>query len=105
MLAYQPINREISRVIIAGGIHGNELIGVYLVKTFEKYGNLIERETFETICLLGNTPAINAGRRYVDKDLNRCFTKDILFNANTSIYEESRAKEIWQLLQPHHPQK
>jgi len=105
MLAYQPINREISRVIIAGGIHGNELIGVYLVKTFEKYGNLIERKTFETICLLGNTPAINAGRRYVDKDLNRCFTKDILFNANTSIYEESRAREIWQLLQPHHPQK
>ncbi|OPH08763.1 aspartoacylase [Cylindrospermopsis raciborskii] len=105
MLAYQAINSEISRVIIAGGIHGNELIGVYLVKTFEKYGNLIKRESFETICLLGNTPAINAGRRYVDKDLNRCFTKDILLNANTSIYEESRAREIWQLLQPHHPQK
>ena len=28
MLAYQPTNREISRVIIAGGIHGNELIEV-----------------------------------------------------------------------------
>ena len=67
MLAYQAINSEISRVIIAGGIHGNELIGVYLVKTFEKYGNLIKRESFETICLLGNTPAINAGRRYVIK--------------------------------------
>ncbi|MEY3255418.1 MAG: hypothetical protein RLZZ29_549 [Cyanobacteriota bacterium] len=105
MLAYEAINSEISRVIIAGGIHGNELIGVYLVKTFEKYGNLIKRESFETICLLGNAPAINAGRRYVDKDLNRCFTKDILFNANTSIYEESRAREIWQLLQPHYPQK
>ncbi|MEB3147442.1 MAG: aspartoacylase [Sphaerospermopsis sp.] len=105
MLAYKVVNSEISRVIIAGGIHGNELIGVYLVKTFEKYGNLVEREGFQTVCLLGNTSAINTGRRYVDKDLNRCFTKEILLHTNTSIYEESRAREIWQLLQPQHPQK
>ncbi|WP_016949036.1 aspartoacylase [Anabaena sp. PCC 7108] len=91
---------QINRVAIVGGSHGNELTGVYLVKKFQKYPNLINKHSFETLALLGNPQAIAARRRYIDKDLNRCFTIDN-FQAPTSFtYEELRAKEIQQILQP-----
>ncbi|MEA5575255.1 aspartoacylase [Anabaena sp. UHCC 0451] len=91
---------QINRLAIVGGSHGNELIGVYLVKKFQKYPDLIKRANFETLSLLGNPQAIAAGRRYIDKDLNRCFTENNLPTDKTSIYEELRAKEIQQILQP-----
>ncbi|TAF07671.1 MAG: aspartoacylase [Nostocales cyanobacterium] len=90
---------QINRLAIVGGSHGNELIGVYLVKKFQKYPNLIKRQSFETVSLLGNPQAIAAGRRYIDKDLNRCFTEHNLPDAETPSYEELRAKEIQQILQ------
>ncbi|MGM3308129.1 aspartoacylase [Anabaena sp. WFMT] len=92
---------QIKRVAIVGGSHGNELTGAYLVKKFQKYPNLINRASFETLAILGNPKAIVAGRRYIDTDLNRCFTGDNLQAATiASNYEELRAKEILQILQP-----
>ncbi|NDJ23812.1 aspartoacylase [Nostoc sp. B(2019)] len=91
---------HINRAAIVGGSHGNELTGVYLVKKFQQYPNLINRSTFETLALLGNPKAIEKGRRYIDKDLNRCFTHQDLQNSLLSSYEDIRAKEIQQLLHP-----
>lgn len=91
---------KINQVAIVGGSHGNELIGVYLVKKFQKYPDLIKKNCFKTVSLLGNPQAINARRRYIDRDLNRCFTSSNLPNHETSIYEEIRAKEIRTILQP-----
>jgi len=91
---------QINRAAIVGGSHGNELTGVYLVKKFQQYPNLINRPSFETIALLGNPKAIQEGRRYIDTDLNRCFTNQALQNSLLSSYEDIRAKEIQQILQP-----
>lgn len=91
---------QINRVAIVGGSHGNELIGVYLIKKFHKYPGLIQRSSFETLSLFGNPKAIASGSRYIDKDLNRCFTGDNLPDDKISIYEELRAKEIQAILQP-----
>ncbi|MBD2292494.1 aspartoacylase [Anabaena sphaerica FACHB-251] len=91
---------QINRAAIVGGSHGNELIGVYLVKKFQKYPHLIKRANFETLSLLGNPKAIAARRRYIDRDLNRCFTENNLTTDITSSYEELRAKEIQQILRP-----
>ncbi|MBD2384423.1 aspartoacylase [Cylindrospermum sp. FACHB-282] len=91
---------QINRVAIVGGSHGNELIGVYLVKKFQQNGNLINRSSFETLALLGNPKAIAEGRRYIDKDLNRCFHNSVLQDITLSTYEDLRAKEIQQILQP-----
>ncbi len=63
----------IKRVLLVGGTHGNELIGVYLIKKFEQDPELVRRNSFETLTLLGNPRAIEATVRYIDKDLNRCF--------------------------------
>ncbi|AFZ26772.1 succinylglutamate desuccinylase [Cylindrospermum stagnale PCC 7417] len=91
---------QINRVAIVGGSHGNELIGVYLVKKFQQDSNLINRSSFETLALLGNPKAIAEGRRYIDKDLNRCFHNQGLPNPTLSSYEDLRAQEIQQILQP-----
>lgn len=90
---------QINQVAIVGGSHGNELIGVYLVKKFQKYPDLIKKASFQTLSLLGNPQAILAGRRYIDEDLNRCFTGNDLPDDKISSYENLRAKEIQQLLQ------
>ncbi|WP_373530019.1 aspartoacylase [Nostoc sp.] len=91
---------QIERVAIVGGNHGNELTGVHLVKKFQQYPNLINRASFETLALLGNLKAIEEGKRYIDKDLNRCFTNQGLQNPQLSSYEDTRAKAIQQILQP-----
>ncbi|MCC5647487.1 aspartoacylase [Nostoc sp. CHAB 5824] len=91
---------QIERVAIVGGSHGNELTGVHLVKKFQQYPNLINKSSFETLALLGNLKAIEEGKRYIDKDLNRCFTNQSLQNPQLSSYEDTRAKAIQQILQP-----
>ncbi|MBN3872580.1 aspartoacylase [Nostoc sp. JL33] len=91
---------HIERVAIVGGIHGNELTGVHLVKKFQQYPNLINRSSFKTLALLGNLKAIEEGKRYIDKDLNRSFTNQGLHNFQLSSYEDTRAKGIQQILQP-----
>jgi len=72
-----------NKIVICGGTHGNELTGVYLAK---KHG-----------WLLANPAAVAAGRRYIDKDLNRCFALADL-NGNDNALESVRAREINALL-------
>jgi aspartoacylase len=52
------MSNKISQVTIVGGIHGNELLGVYLIKKFGKFPQLIERPSFNTTTLLANPQAI-----------------------------------------------
>jgi succinylglutamate desuccinylase len=87
---------KIKKVLIVGGTHGNEVIGVHLIEKFERYQNLIYRPSFETLTLVGNPKAVAAGRRYIDKDLNRCFNFQELGNETpaNSEYEYQRAREI-----------
>lgn len=89
---------QIERVAIVGGTHGNELTGIYLVKKFEGFPNLIRRSSFESVTFLANPKAFEIGRRYVDTDLNRCFRRQDLENSQLSNYEAIRAKAIYQIL-------
>ncbi len=86
---------QIKRVAIAGGTHGNEITGIYLVKKFERLPHLIQRPSFETVTFLANPKAHEVGKRYFDTDLNRSFTQVDLENPNLSTYEAQRAKEIY----------
>lgn len=68
------------RVAICGGTHGNEMTGVYLVPELERQkkekGDAAWSVPLTTV--LSNPRAIKACSRYIDKDLNRCFTSPIL---------------------------
>jgi succinylglutamate desuccinylase len=63
----------IRHVLIAGGTHGNELVGVHAIRKFQRNPELVRRSSFETTTILANPEAVAAGRRYVDQDLNRAF--------------------------------
>ncbi|MBD3880330.1 aspartoacylase [Phormidium tenue FACHB-886] len=88
----------IQRVAIVGGTHGNELTGAYLIKKFEQFPALVQRSSFETTTLLANPKAFAAGRRYIDRDLNRCFLRQDLANPSLTSYEDQQAKQIYQQL-------
>lgn len=90
----------IRRVAIVGGTHGNELTGIYLVKKFEQFPDLIDRPTLECSTILANPKAISANQRYIDRDLNRCFSNVDLANSTLTSYEDQRAKEIAAQLGP-----
>ncbi|WP_432813508.1 aspartoacylase [Pantanalinema sp. GBBB05] len=86
--------------MIVGGTHGNELTGIYLVKKFQKYPHLLHRKSLECATLLANPKAIAANRRYIDRDLNRCFANGDLANPALTSYEDRRAKKIAAQLGP-----
>jgi succinylglutamate desuccinylase len=90
----------IRRVAIVGGTHGNELTGIYLVKKFQQFPELLQRTSLECITILANPRAIEANRRYIDRDLNRCFDTEDLANPALTSYEDLRAQEIATQLRP-----
>lgn len=66
-----------SRVAICGGTHGNELSGVYVVREMQKrQKDKVGSASLTTV--LSNPRAVEICRRYVDTDLNRCFTDALL---------------------------
>lgn len=69
--------QRLSQVAVCGGTHGNELSGVYLVRELLKAEKKKEEEAAEPVSVmmvLSNPRAMQQCRRYVDTDLNRCFT-------------------------------
>jgi aspartoacylase len=89
--------KKINRVAIVGGTHGNEFTGAYLIKKFDQFPDLVKTPSFETVTLLANPKAFEATRRYIEKDLNRCFRQQDLQNPTSNSYEEKRAKSIQEI--------
>lgn len=93
---------QIKRVAIVGGTHGNEITGVNAVKYWEANPQVLTQQLgdaqVDLALLLANLKAIAANRRYLDRDLNRCFQFDELKSGSLSLYEECRAKAINQAI-------
>ena len=75
------------KILVIGGMHGNELLGVKLVERLQK-------EDVKNIDgVYANSPAIDGNCRFVKTDLNRSFPGDI----QSDDYESRRADELLQL--------
>ncbi|XP_067303808.1 N-acyl-aromatic-L-amino acid amidohydrolase (carboxylate-forming) B-like, partial [Pseudorasbora parva] len=89
------------RVAVCGGTHGNELAGVYLVRE-----RLKRREdgtdAVSVVTLMTNPRAVQQCVRYLETDLNRCFTRAALSApiSEDSPYEMIRSQELNALLGP-----
>ncbi len=94
-LAMNVMKSKIDRVAIFGGTHGNESTGVYLIQKFKSFPDRIRRSSFETLTFLANPKAIEARRRYIDLDLNRCFSLRDLENPDLVAYEQLLARSIY----------
>ncbi len=73
---------------------------LHLVKKFQQFPDLIYRQSLDCTTLLANPRAIAANRRYIDRDLNRCFGNNDLANSALTGYENQRAREIAAQLGP-----
>ena len=89
----------IREITIVGGTHGNEYLGPALIRKFEQQASFSNSRTGVTT-LLANPEAVSAGVRFMDEDLNRSFSDDILSGGSNLIHEHRRAREINQLLGP-----
>lgn len=65
----------IARAALIGGTHGNELTGITVVRRLKAgLGPLAAGPATAALqCLIGSPKAVQSCRRYVDRDLNRCF--------------------------------
>lgn len=81
-------------VVIMGGLHGNEPIGVMVIEALKK---LLKPQKIkgEIYLILGNPQAYKANKRFIDCDLNRIFHLNFGKKLNT---EEKRALEIAPIL-------
>ncbi|XP_024859640.1 N-acyl-aromatic-L-amino acid amidohydrolase (carboxylate-forming) B-like [Kryptolebias marmoratus] len=84
-----------SRVAICGGTHGNELTGVYVVREMQKQ-KVDKLGSASVTAVLANPRATDVCRRYIEKDLNRCFTDALLRSpiTDSTPYELRRAQEL-----------
>nr|XP_032823535.1 aspartoacylase-like isoform X1 [Petromyzon marinus] len=96
----------VSRVAIFGGTHGDEMSGVCLVRHWlSDAGEVaaeISRPSFSSTPVMGNPRAVQHCTRYIDTDLNRCFTHEQLAMEvkEDTPYETLRAQEINRLFGP-----
>lgn len=75
------------RMLVIGGMHGNEPLGPTLVKLFK------DKPVANVDLVLANGPALRANCRFVTQDLNRSFPGNIA----SAMYEEKRAAELVRL--------
>lgn len=88
---------HIDEVIVVGGTHGNEYLGPYFIRKIEQQG-LYQNHTLKVSTLLANPEAFRQGVRFIDTDLNRSFSKDILKTEAPSGHEQRAAKSLSQQL-------
>ena len=68
------------RVVVAGGTHGNEYTGVYVLDRLAQQKDQLKRDypSLSVEPILANPVAHKANRRFVDNDLNRCSLRSTL---------------------------
>ena len=81
-------NDQKRQVVIVGGTHGNEYTGVYLIQKLREESSKKRFKNIDTLFELANEEAFKLNRRYVDKDLNRCFSKDFLKEVKMKLSEK-----------------
>lgn len=91
---------KINNVAIVGGTHGNEFSGIYLLKKWQASPQQLNRNSFEVNTVFANPKSFEANKRYIDADLNRQFTRELLDNPELANYEQSRAKVLNEQLGP-----
>ena len=88
------MNHQIKHVLIAGGTHGDEWTGVKLIQSFIKYPETLAGRSFRTSPIMAHPEAFKAQRRYLDRDLNRSFQKELLVDPAVPDREVQLARNI-----------
>jgi len=92
----QQINH--TKVMIIGGMHGNEPMGIKIIQQLKKDLKNTEIKNGELTLMIGNPVAAELNIRPIKNDLNRYFGESHKSKENTDSYEEKRATEIKSML-------
>jgi aspartoacylase len=83
-----------AKVLVVGGTHGNERNAAWLVESWRRHPARLRRGGLALELVIGNPAAHAAGRRYLERDLNRCFHTDLLADPGRRELEVDRAREL-----------
>src|SRR6185369_1648509 len=90
------------RVVVLGGVHGNEVTGVMVVERMraELDGGALALAAGTLTLVIGNPRAVKLGKRGSEphEDLNRSFTASSLDTKGPDTYEARRARELAPIL-------
>jgi hypothetical protein len=84
-------NKKWNTTVIMAGVHGNERSGI---DAFKNILATISVSSWVVYFILANLKAIEKNVRFVEKNMNRCFRKRIVWNS----YEELRVRKIKKIL-------
>jgi aspartoacylase len=87
-------------ILVVGGTHGNERHAPWLLEQWRADPSSLTDHGFALELVVGNPAALAAGRRYIDRDLNRSFDPVLLADPQQQSLEVLRARA---LLQRHGP--
>jgi uncharacterized protein len=89
------------RVVMFGGIHGDEVSGVHAVEKlfFDFFGGKRRLLRGSLTLARGNESALATERRYIKHNLNRMFKKEYGPEIDGTSYEYARAQELKPLLE------
>ena len=82
------------RVLVVAGTHGNEINAPWLLDHWQRHPDQLARSGLALELVIGNPAARAAGRRYLERDLNRSFDPALLKAAGTVPAEVRRARQL-----------
>ena len=82
------------QVLLVAGTHGNEINAPWLLNQWANNPELIKTSDVKLKKIIGNPEAFQVGKRYLDRDLNRSFRKDLLEDSLIQDLEVIRAREL-----------
>ena len=82
------------RVLVVAATHGNERNAPWMLEQWRERPALLNSSGLDLQLEIGNPEAFAANRRYLDRDLNRCFTPELLAGAGSTEREVQRARSL-----------
>lgn len=95
VICFEPVGPTIEDVVLSCGVHGNETAPIEICAAIVQ--DILTEQLIPQVRLLvlfGNPPAINAGSREIDENLNRLFSGQHSKGAGLINAERRRAKAL-----------
>lgn len=100
MTAAMTATRPKAAVLVVAGTHGNERNAPWMLQQWQRHPAALADAGLALQLVLGNPRAHACNRRYLERDLNRCFAPALLADACVSGPELERARELLALHGP-----
>ncbi len=88
------------KVLVVAGTHGNERNAPWLLQSWRRHPEGLRRSGLAVELVIGNPAAHAAGRRYIERDLNRSFDPRLLADPAEAALEVERARQLLELHGP-----